>query len=105
MLDPYTALYRPFLKHCTLTNKAAGIIWRALSKPPYSRQGPDRPLIVIQDSYSHQTWTPFQKGGAQPALLGCHSIYFLYIIFITYDVCLSIFMITPLGAADGLLSI
>ena len=32
--DPCTALYRLFLKHCTLTNKAVGTIWRALSRPP-----------------------------------------------------------------------
>ena len=34
VLGPWTALYRPFLKHCTVTNKAVGTIWRALSKPP-----------------------------------------------------------------------
>ena len=28
---PSTVLYRPFLKHCTLTNKAVGTMWRALS--------------------------------------------------------------------------
>ena len=38
---PSTALYEPFLKHCTLTNKAVGTIWRALSKPPQRRQGND----------------------------------------------------------------
>ena len=43
-----TALYRPFLKHCTLTNKAVGTIWRALSKPPQRRQGPYlRPLWLL----------------------------------------------------------
>ena len=41
VLGPSTALYEPFLKHCTLTNKAVGTIWQALSKPPQSRQGPD----------------------------------------------------------------
>ena len=41
VLGPSTALYEPFLKHCTLTNKAMGTIWRALSKPPQRRQGPD----------------------------------------------------------------
>ena len=41
VLGPSTALYGPFLKHCTLTNKAVGTIWRALSKPPQRRQGPD----------------------------------------------------------------
>ena len=48
VLGPCTALYRPFLKHCTLTNKAVGTIWRALSKPPQRRQGPDlRPLWFL----------------------------------------------------------
>ena len=48
MLGPSTALYRPFLKHCTLTNKAVGTIWRALSKPPQRLQGPDlRPLWLL----------------------------------------------------------
>ena len=41
VLGPSTALCKPFLKHCTLTNKAVGTIWRALSKPPQRRQGPD----------------------------------------------------------------
>ena len=41
VLGPSTALYEPFLKHCTLTNMAVGTIWRALSKPPQRRQGPD----------------------------------------------------------------
>ena len=48
VLGPCTALYRLFLKHCTLTNKAVGTIWRALSKPPQRRQGPDlRPLWLL----------------------------------------------------------
>ena len=41
VFGPFTALYIPFLKHCTLTNKAVGTIWRALSKPPQRLQGPD----------------------------------------------------------------
>ena len=48
VLGPSTALYRPFLEHCTLTNKAVWTIWRALSKPPQRRQGPDlRPLWLL----------------------------------------------------------
>ena len=31
VLDPSTALHRSLLKHCTLTNKAVGTIWRDLS--------------------------------------------------------------------------
>ena len=41
VLGPSTALYEPFLKHYTLTDKAVVTIWRALSKPPQRRQGPD----------------------------------------------------------------
>ena len=48
VFGPSTALSRSYLKHCTLTNKAAGTIWRDLSKPPQRRQGPDpRPLWLI----------------------------------------------------------
>ena len=48
VLGPCTALCKLFLKHCTLTNKAVGTIWRALSKPPQRRQGPDlRPLWLL----------------------------------------------------------
>ena len=48
VLGPSTSLYRTFLEHCTLTNKALGTIWRDLSKPPQRRQGPDpRPLWLI----------------------------------------------------------
>ena len=48
VLGPCTDLCRLFLKHCTLTNKAVGTIWRALSKPPQRRQGPDlRPLWLL----------------------------------------------------------
>ena len=48
VLGPFTALYRSFIKRCTLTNKAVGTIWRALSKPPQRRQGPDpRPLWLL----------------------------------------------------------
>ena len=43
-----TALYSPFLKHFTLTNKAVSTIWRALSKPPQRRQRPDlNPLWLL----------------------------------------------------------
>ena len=48
VLGPCTALYKPFLKHCTLTYKAVRTIWQVLSKPPQRRQGPDlRPLWLL----------------------------------------------------------
>ena len=48
VLGPFTTLYKSFLKRCTLTNKAVWTLWRALSKPPQWRQGPDsRPLWLL----------------------------------------------------------
>ena len=48
VLCPLTALYRFFLKHCTLTYKAVGTIWRDLSKTLQRRKGPDpRPLWFL----------------------------------------------------------
>ena len=48
VLGPFTALYRSFLRRCTLNNKAVWTIWRDLSKPPQRRQGPDpRPLRLL----------------------------------------------------------
>ena len=40
VLGPSTALYRSFLKHCTLTNKTVGTIWREISKLQQGIQGP-----------------------------------------------------------------
>ena len=48
VLGPSIVLYRSFLEHCTLTNKAMGTIWREVLKPSQRRQGPDpRPLWLL----------------------------------------------------------
>ena len=48
VLGPFTALKRSILQRCSLTDKAVGTIWWALSKPPQRRQGPDpRPLWLL----------------------------------------------------------
>ena len=47
VLDPSTALSDLFFKHCTLTNKAMGTIWRTLSKPSQRRQGSDIPPLWL----------------------------------------------------------
>ena len=48
VLGPSTALHRPFIERCALTNKAVGTMWRVLSKPPQRRQGPEpRPLWLL----------------------------------------------------------
>ena len=62
VLGPFTALYRSFLKRCTLTNKAVGTVWRALSKPPQRRTGSwsPSPLNVSRDFFSLWTWAHVQ---------------------------------------------
>ena len=48
VLGPYTASYRPFIKHCNLNKKAFGTLWRALSRHSQRWQGPDLcPLWLI----------------------------------------------------------
>ena len=99
----YTALYRPFLKHCTLTNRRWGLCdgpCPALLRGDWALY----PLIVSRESFSHQTLTRFEMGRAQPAICWCSIKYFLYIIFIPYAVCVSIFITSLLGVAVGLFS-
>ena len=87
VLGPLTALYRSFLKRCTLTNKAIGTIWRALSKPPQRRQGPDPwPLRLIVGTPS-AFWPAlaYRLRVAQPTLMD-DPIYFWYTI-IYYYIC------------------
>ena len=50
VLGPFTALYRSFLKRCTLTNNGVGTIWRALSK--WSVQGCKRAV----NRFNHTSW-------------------------------------------------
>ena len=101
VLGPFTALYRSFLKRCTLTNKAIGTIWRALSKPPQRRQGPDpRPLslLVGTPSASGPELT-YRLRAAQPTLMDV-PIYFWYTILLNMLV-YHIFMTSPLWLAVG----
>ena len=98
VLGPSTAFYEPFLKHCTLTNKAVGTIWRALSKPPQRRQGPDLcPLwLLVGTLLAIRPELAFSRPDLDVAK------YFWYIIFINYAVCVLIFMTSPFGVAVGL---
>ena len=99
-----TALYRPFLKHCTLTNN----IWRALSKPPQRRQGPDlHPLWLLVGTLSAiRPELAFSRAEhSLPYSNVIIYIFAMYIIFIIYALPVSIFMTSPLGVAVGLLSI
>ena len=111
VLGPSTALYEPFLKHFTLTNKAVGTIWRALSKPPQRWQDPDlcplwllvgTPSAIIPElAFSRATHSRPYSDVAKYI----YNCIYIYILFINYAVCVLIFMTTPLGVAVGLLSI
>ena len=51
VLGPSSALYRLFIKHCTLTHNSVDTIWPVLPKPPKSSQGPGRrPLLLLVGS-------------------------------------------------------
>ena len=104
VIGPSTALYRPFLKHCTLTKKAVGPIWRALSKPPQRRQGPDlRPLWLLSGTPSDLSSLPDGRNIACPIRM---SLY-IFLIYNFYYLCRSFidFMTSPVGVTVALLSI
>ena len=107
VLGPSTASYGPFLKHCTLTNKAVGTIWRTLSKPPQRRQDPDlRPLwLLVGTPSAIRPELAFSR--AEHSLpYSDVTIYIIAILYLfTYALRVSIFMTSPLGVAVGLLSI
>ena len=82
---PFTVLYRSFLKHCTLTNKAVWTIWRALSKPPQRRQGPDPRhfwlLVGTPSDFGPELAYRLRK--AQPTLMNV-PIYFWFYMYYYY---------------------
>ena len=82
---PFTTLYRSFRKRCTLTNKAVGTIWRALSKPPQRRQGLDPRLlwllVGIPSAFGPEL--AYRLRVAQPTLKDV-PIYFWYTIILLY---------------------
>ena len=102
VLGPCTALYRPFLKHCTLTDKAVGTIWRALSKPQ-RRQGPDlRPLWLL-------VWTP---SAITPELAFCRADHippysdvtiYIFLLYYIHHICFTCIDFYDLSAWGWLL--
>ena len=86
-VGPFTALYRSFLKRCTLINKTVGTtsIWRALSKPPQRRQSPDTcPLwLLVGTPSAFRPELAYRLRVAQPTLMDI-PIYFLYTIMLLY---------------------
>ena len=102
VLGPFTALYRSFLTRCTLTNKAVGTIWRALSKLPQRRQGPDpRPLwLLVGTPSASGPELAYRLRVAQPTLIDV-PIYFWYTIILLYMFVYNIFMTAQLWLAVG----
>ena len=102
VLGPFAALYRSFLKRCTLTNKAVGTIWRALSKPPQKRQGPyPRPLwLLVGIPSASGTDLAYRLRVTQPTLMDA-PIYFWYTFILLYMFVYHIFMTSPLWLAVG----
>ena len=95
VLGPFTALYRSFLNRCTLTNKAAGSLWRALSKPPQRRQGPDpRPFwLLVGTPSAFGPELAYRLRVAQPTLMDV-TIYFDILLY--YYTCLCTTFLWPL---------
>ena len=87
VLDPSTALYRSLLKRCTLTNKAVGTIWLALSKPLQRWQGPDpRPLwLLVGTPSAFGPELAYRLRIEQPTLMDVPRYFLIY--FITIHVC------------------
>ena len=85
MLRPSTTLYGSFLKHCTLTNKAVGTIWRDMSKLPQRRQGPDpRPLWLLYGTPLNLVLGPeLASRRAEHNLLWQMSLYIFDILFLS----------------------
>ena len=94
VLGPLTALCRSFLKRCTLTNKAVGTIWRALSKPPRRRHGPDpRPLWLLVGTPSAFGPELAYRLRSTAYLNGCP---YIFDILLYYYICLCTTFLWPL---------
>ena len=93
VLCPSTAMYGSFLKHCTLTNKVVGTIWRDLSQPPQRRQGPDsRPLWLLVGIALVLDLSSLQDGRNIAYSGGCLS---LFLIHCFYHLTCFVFILWP----------
>ena len=83
VFGPSTTLYRTFLNHWTLNNKAMGTIWQALSKPPQRRQGPDLHLLWLLVGTPSATWPKLASRRADRGLpIRVSLIYLLPMLFV-----------------------
>ena len=98
-----TALYRIFLlKHCTLTNKAVGTTWRALSKSPQRRQGPDlRPLWYKSGLLQPSDLSSLSAGRSKACPIRM-SLY-IFLLYYIYHLCFTRIEFCDLSACSGCL--
>ena len=76
----------PSTDHCTLTNKAVGTIWRALSKPQ-RRQGPDlRPLWLLVETHS-AIRPEFAFSRAEHSLPYKDVTIYIFLLYFVYHLC------------------
>ena len=96
-VGPFPTLWRLFLKRCTLINKAVLTIWRALSKPPQRRQGPDpRPLWPLK---------PLDLSSCTDCVKH-NLLYWMFLYMYIFDMFVyHIFTTSPLWLAVGLRSL
>ena len=73
--------FQVVLKHCTLADKAEGVIWRDLSKPPQRAQGPDPRLIWLLVGTPLVLGPELAYGRAEHCLLWRMSLYIFDILF------------------------
>ena len=100
MLGPFTTFYGPFLKQCTLTNQAVGTIWRALSKPPQRRQGPDlRPLWLLVGTPQPSDLRSLSAGRSIACPIRM-SLY-LFLLYYIYHLCFTCIDFYDLSACGG----
>ena len=82
-----TALYRPFLKHCTLTRR-----WGLYDGPCPNFRGDRSWSFVSQDSFSHQTWGCLRTGGAQPTPIRMSlTMFVIYNIYYLCCLCIDLY--------------
>ena len=100
---PFYSLVQIIPTACTHTNKALETIWRALSKPPQTRQGPDpRPLwLLVGTPSAFGPELAYRLRIAYPTLMDV-TRYFGYIIILLYMFVYHIFMTSPLWLIVGL---
>ena len=98
VLGPFTALYRSFLKRCTLTNKAVWTIWRALTKLPHMRQGPDpRPLwLLVGTPLAFGPELAYRLRVAQPTLMDVTRYFWHTFILLYSKTCLNRYLSNPI---------